>query len=54
MSSAEEQKPALALAIRGITAGYGGPPIVTNLSMDVARGQVVAVGDPTAPGRARC
>ena len=51
MSSAEEQKPALALAIRGITAGYGGPPIVTNLSMDVARGQVVAVVGPNGAGK---
>ncbi|MFZ2033351.1 MAG: ABC transporter ATP-binding protein [Candidatus Dormiibacterota bacterium] len=51
MSSAEEQKPALALAIRGITAGYGGPPIVTNLDMDVARGQVVAVVGPNGAGK---
>ena len=51
MSSAEEQQPALALAIRGITAGYGGPPIVTNLSMDVARGQVVAVVGPNGAGK---
>ncbi len=51
MSSAEEQKPALALAIRGLTAGYGGPPIVTNLDMDVARGQVVAVVGPNGAGK---
>ena len=51
MSSAEEQKPALALAIRGITAGYGGPPIVTDLNMDVARGQVVAVVGPNGAGK---
>src|ERR1017187_8618376 len=51
MSSADVQKPALALAIRGITAGYGGPPIVTNLSMDVAKGQVVAVVGPNGAGK---
>jgi ABC-type branched-subunit amino acid transport system ATPase component len=51
MSSVEAQKPALALAIRGITAGYGGPPIVTNLSMDVAKGQVVAVVGPNGAGK---
>lgn len=51
MSSVEAQKPALALAIRGITAGYGGPPIVTNLNMDVAQGQVVAVVGPNGAGK---
>jgi ABC-type branched-subunit amino acid transport system ATPase component len=51
MSSAEVRKPPLALAIRGITAGYGGPPIVTNLDMDVARGQVVAVVGPNGAGK---
>jgi ABC-type branched-subunit amino acid transport system ATPase component len=51
MSSVEAQKPALALAIRGITAGYGGPPIVTNLNMDVAKGQVVAVVGPNGAGK---
>src|ERR1019366_10058185 len=51
MSSADVQKPFLALAIRGITAGYGGPPIVTNLDMDVAKGKVVAVVGPNGAGK---
>ncbi|HVC42116.1 MAG TPA: ABC transporter ATP-binding protein [Candidatus Saccharimonadales bacterium] len=51
MSSVDAQNPPLALAIRGITAGYGGPPIVTNLDMDVAKGQVVAVVGPNGAGK---
>ena len=51
MSSVEGQKPPLALAIRGITAGYGGPPIVTDLNLDVGRGQVVAVVGPNGAGK---
>jgi ABC-type branched-subunit amino acid transport system ATPase component len=51
MSSADVQQPPLALAIRGITAGYGGPPIVTDLDMDVAKGQVVAVIGPNGAGK---
>src|ERR1022692_4597034 len=51
MSSADVQQPPLALAIRGITAGYGGPPIVTDLDMDVAKGHVVAVVGPNGAGK---
>lgn len=47
----EGQNPPLALAIRGITAGYGGPPIVTDLNLDVAKGQVVAVVGPNGAGK---
>ena len=51
MSSVEGQTPPLALAIRGVTAGYGGPPIVTDLNLDVASGQVVAVVGPNGAGK---
>lgn len=51
MSSVEGQNPPLALAIRGVTAGYGGPPIVTDLNLDVASGQVVAVVGPNGAGK---
>ena len=51
MSSADVQQSPLALAIRGITAGYGGPPIVTNLDMNVAKGHVVAVVGPNGAGK---
>jgi ABC-type branched-subunit amino acid transport system ATPase component len=51
MSSVEGHTTAPALAIRGITAGYGGPPIVTDLNLDVAKGQVVAVVGPNGAGK---
>jgi ABC-type branched-subunit amino acid transport system ATPase component len=51
MSLVEGKTPPLALAIRGITAGYGGPPIVMDLNLDVARGQVVAVVGPNGAGK---
>ncbi|MDQ2960013.1 MAG: ABC transporter ATP-binding protein [Candidatus Dormibacteraeota bacterium] len=50
MSSAEDNG-APALRIRGITAGYGGPPIVRNVDMDVRRGQVVAMVGPNGAGK---
>jgi ABC-type branched-subunit amino acid transport system ATPase component len=51
MSSAEPGPVRLALAIRGVTAGYGGPPIIRDVSMDVAAGQVVAVVGPNGAGK---
>jgi ABC-type branched-subunit amino acid transport system ATPase component len=51
MSSVEVRNPPPALAIRGVTAGYGGPPIVTNLNLDVGSGQVVAVVGPNGAGK---
>jgi ABC-type branched-subunit amino acid transport system ATPase component len=50
MSSAERGG-AIALQIRGLTAGYGGPPIVHSIDMDVPRGQVVAVVGPNGAGK---
>ena len=50
MSSAEASA-APALRIRGITAGYGGPPIVRNVDMDVRSGHVVAVVGPNGAGK---
>jgi len=51
MSSADVQQPPLALAIRGITAGYGGPPIVRDVDMNVGSGRVVAVVGPNGAGK---
>jgi ABC-type branched-subunit amino acid transport system ATPase component len=43
---------ALALSIRGVTAGYGaGPPIVRDADMNVSRGKVVAVVGPNGAGK---
>ena len=50
-SSAEPGAAMLSLSMRGITAGYGGPPIIKDVSMDVGRGQVVAVVGPNGAGK---
>jgi ABC-type branched-subunit amino acid transport system ATPase component len=51
MSSAESAQDRLALRIRGLTAGYGGPPIVRDVDMNVARARVVAVVGPNGAGK---
>jgi ABC-type branched-subunit amino acid transport system ATPase component len=51
MSSAEHDMPPLALSIRGMTAGYGGPPIVRDADMNVGSGRVVAVVGPNGAGK---
>jgi ABC-type branched-subunit amino acid transport system ATPase component len=52
MSSAERDARAVALSVRGVTAGYGaGAPIIRDVDMDVSRGQVVAVVGPNGAGK---
>jgi ABC-type branched-subunit amino acid transport system ATPase component len=55
MSSAEHAaiagQAAPALAIRGVTAGYGDAAIVTEVDVDVNPGQVVAVVGPNGAGK---
>lgn len=51
MSSAEQDLVNVALEIRGMTAGYGGPPIVRDVSMNVGSGRVVAVVGPNGAGK---
>ncbi|HEY4887418.1 MAG TPA: ABC transporter ATP-binding protein [Candidatus Dormibacteraeota bacterium] len=55
MSSAEQAaiagQAAPALAIRGLTAGYGDAAIVTEVDVDVNPGQVVAVVGPNGAGK---
>ena len=51
MSSAEHDTTPLALSIRGMTAGYGGPPIVHDVDMNVGSGRVVAVVGPNGAGK---
>ncbi|MGE5617301.1 MAG: ABC transporter ATP-binding protein [Candidatus Woesearchaeota archaeon] len=50
MSSGDAQS-ADALTIHGLTAGYGGPPIVNGIDMQVAYGKVVAVVGPNGAGK---
>ena len=55
MSSAEparsEPAAGVALAIRGVTAGYSEIPIVSDVNLEVRRGQVVAVVGPNGAGK---
>jgi ABC-type branched-subunit amino acid transport system ATPase component len=55
MSSAEparsEPAAGVALAIRGVTAGYSEIPIVNDVDLDVRHGQVVAVVGPNGAGK---
>jgi ABC-type branched-subunit amino acid transport system ATPase component len=54
MSSAEtvgSEAAAVALAIRGVTAGYSEIPIVNDVDMEVRHGQVVAVVGPNGAGK---
>ncbi|MFZ1993915.1 MAG: ATP-binding cassette domain-containing protein [Solirubrobacteraceae bacterium] len=51
MSSADSVAAKVALSIRGLTAGYGGPPIVNTIDMEVGVGQVVAVVGPNGAGK---
>ncbi len=50
-SSGDPHAAALALSIHGMTAGYGGPPIVRDVDMNVGAGQVVAVVGPNGAGK---
>ena len=54
MSSAEEAAPteaSIALAVRGLTAGYGDNAVISDVSIEVRRGQVVAVVGPNGAGK---
>jgi len=50
-SSGDHPAGELALSIHGMTAGYGGPPIVREVDMNVGAGQVVAVVGPNGAGK---
>ncbi len=53
MSSAEAPAVAaeIALAVRGLTAGYGEPPVISDVVIDVFKGKVVAVVGPNGAGK---
>jgi ABC-type branched-subunit amino acid transport system ATPase component len=40
-----------ALAVQGLTAGYGGPPIVEGVSVEARRGAVTAIVGPNGAGK---
>jgi ABC-type branched-subunit amino acid transport system ATPase component len=40
-----------ALVVRGLTAGYGGPPIIDGVSIEARRGAVTAVVGPNGAGK---
>jgi ABC-type branched-subunit amino acid transport system ATPase component len=42
---------AVALDVEGITAGYGGPPIIENVSMRAHRGAITAIVGPNGAGK---
>src|SRR6202165_1139135 len=50
MSSRAPDEPA-ALAVEGLTAGYGGPPVVENVSVKAHRGAITAIVGPDGGGK---
>ena len=50
MSSRAPDEPA-ALAVEGLTAGYGGPPVVENVSVKAHRGAITAIVGPNGAGK---
>jgi branched-chain amino acid transport system ATP-binding protein len=44
-------EPAIVLRADGVTAGYGGPPIIEGISLTVAAGQITAVVGPNGAGK---
>jgi branched-chain amino acid transport system ATP-binding protein len=46
-----EQPEAAALEVTGLTAGYGGPPIIENVSIRARRGAITAVVGPNGAGK---
>jgi len=41
----------VALSIQGLTAGYGGPPIIDQVSLTARRGQITAIVGPNGAGK---
>jgi ABC-type branched-subunit amino acid transport system ATPase component len=49
--SSDDPRDDVVLSISGLTAGYGGPPIVHEVDMTVGRGRVAAVVGPNGAGK---
>ncbi len=45
------ESPPQRLVIANVTAGYGGPPVVSNISLDVGSGEVVCIIGPNGAGK---
>lgn len=39
------------LSVRGLTAGYGGPPVIRDISLSIDRGSVAVVAGPNGAGK---
>src|SRR6202011_1868075 len=50
MSSRAPDEPA-ALTVEGLTAGYGGPPVIDNVSIVARRGAITAIVGPNGAGK---
>ncbi len=49
--SAPDPGAEVVLRVEGVTAGYGGPPIIENVSIEVRRGKITAIVGPNGAGK---
>lgn len=47
----ESGRPAALLEVAGLDAGYGGPPIISDLSLRVGKGEIVTIVGPNGAGK---
>ena len=50
-SSNHNPRPTSHLAVRDLTAGYGGVPVITDISIDAGHGEIVALLGPNGAGK---
>jgi len=46
-----EQEPPVVLQVTDLTAGYGGPPIIDHVSLEVRKGKIAAIVGPNGAGK---
>ena len=51
MSESQAAAPGAVLRVEGLTAGYGGPPIIADVSLQVRAGQITALVGPNGAGK---
>lgn len=51
MQAEARDSPRPELVVQGLTAGYGGVPVIEDISLTVARGQVIAIIGPNGAGK---